>query len=521
MKEKLLNFCREKNILLSEGLLNLFGETNDFESIKVILEKSTISLNKKFITEKTIIENKIFFYNLFNNSPLKKDKIFSKLSSFFELDHIEGEKIVEQPKVKVKSSLVYPGKVLEVKDFVEYFKSRYKVLSAVLSEKYELENLTSIGKLNGEKQKISLIGMVSNKTQTKNGNVLIEIEDLTGKIKCLVSSQKEDLIKIVEDVALDSVLGFKGTGNGEIIFLNEILFPETVLQGRKQSPLDESVLFLGDLHYGSKNFMSKSFDKFLEYINQDPEKNPEIKKIKYIFLVGDLITGVGNYPNQEKDLLVSDLEEQFVGLANLLKKIPSRIKIIISPGNHDGVRIMEPQPILDESYAWPLYELENVVITENPAVVNIGSTNLFEGFDILTYHGFSFPFYANNISQLMKLKAMDDPIQIMKYLLKNRHLAPTHGSTQYFPCEKDGLIIRKSPDIFVSGHTHKAGVTYENNVLVISASTWEGLTPYQEKFGNKPDHCKVPLFNLKNRSIKILDFETEQEGIKIYSEVEK
>jgi hypothetical protein len=33
------------------------------------------------------------------------------------------------------------------------------------------------------------------------------------------------------------------------------------------------------------------------------------------------------------------------------------------------------------------------------------------------------------------------------------------------------------------------------------------MTPYQEKFGNMPDHCKVPMFNLKTRKIKILDFE--------------
>jgi hypothetical protein len=33
------------------------------------------------------------------------------------------------------------------------------------------------------------------------------------------------------------------------------------------------------------------------------------------------------------------------------------------------------------------------------------------------------------------------------------------------------------------------------------------MTPYQEKFGNTPDHCKVPLLNLKTRAVKILDFE--------------
>ena len=93
------------------------------------------------------------------------------------------------------------------------------------------------------------------------------------------------------------------------------------------------------------------------------------------------------------------------------------------------------------------------------------------------------------------------------YLLKNRHLAPTHASVQYFPLEEDALLIRDVPDIFVSAHTHKSAVSYYNNVLVVSVSCWESMTPYQEKFGNEPDHCKVPMFNLKTGAVKILDFE--------------
>jgi DNA polymerase II small subunit/DNA polymerase delta subunit B len=96
-------------------------------------------------------------------------------------------------------------------------------------------------------------------------------------------------------------------------------------------------------------------------------------------------------------------------------------------------------------------------------------------------------------------------------LLKHRHLAPTHGSTQYFPLEKDPLIIDEVPDIMVSSHTHKCATSYYNNVLVVSTSCWEAMTPYQEKFGNEPDHCKVPMINLKTREIKILDFEDPEE----------
>lgn len=302
-------------------------------------------------------------------------------------------------------------------------------------------------------------------------------------------------------------MGFKGSGNREILFINDLIFPDTVLQEKKNSPVDESVLFIGDLHYGSKRFLEKGFLKFIDYLNCKVPNTPEAEKVKYLFVVGDIITGIGNYPNQEKDLEIKDLEEQFSGFANLLGKIRRDITIIISPGNHDGVRLMEPQPMIDEKYAWPLYNLKNVILTTNPASVNIGAKLNFPGFNILTYHGFSFFHYARSIPHLMKQKAINKPEVIMEYMLKNRHLAPTHTSTQYFPLEKDSHFIRKIPDIFVSAHTHKSAISYHNNILMVSTSCWEAMTPYQEKFGNEPDHCKVPMFNLKTRAVKILDFE--------------
>ena len=189
------------------------------------------------------------------------------------------------------------------------------------------------------------------------------------------------------------------------------------------------------------------------------------------------------------------------------QEMRSSVKIIICPGNHDSVRIMEPQPVLDEKYAWPLYNLKNVILVGNPVTVNIGANALFEGFDVLMYHGYSFHYYAENIPRLMKEKAIHQPDKVSHYILKNRSLAPTHSSTLYFPSEKDPFIIEKIPDIFLTGHLHKSSISYYNNILVVSSSTWESKTAFQEKMGNEPDFCKVPMFNLKTRAVKILDFE--------------
>ncbi|MFW6282450.1 MAG: metallophosphoesterase [Minisyncoccales bacterium] len=523
MSRELMDFCKKEKILLNNGLNDLFGNVKNLDSSRNFLIKIKKSFNKNFISRELFLGNKEKVYSIYSNlsEEQKKDLDFLKGNLIFEKkeDYEKKEKArienespkreLESSSVKVLTSYCSPGESLVMKDFLRHFRARYEFLKNVLENDSRLDNLISIGKISsGSREKISVIGMVFKKAITKNKNFIFEVEDLSGKMKVLINKDNEDLSAIAEDIPLDAVLGFKGFGNNEILFVNEIIFPDTVVSERKKSPKEEYALFISDVHYGSENFPEKDFEKFINYLNEGHKFDPEVKKIKYLFIVGDLITGVGNYPNQERDLVISDLEDQFLGIATLLGKVRKDIQIIISPGNHDCVRLMEPQPVLDEKYAWPLYEMENVIVVENPSLVNIGASENFKGFDVLLYHGFSFTYYANNIPTLVSERTMNSPEKIMRFLLKHRHLAPTHGSVQYFPSEKDPLLLSKVPDIFVSGHTHKSGVVYHNNILVVSGSSWEGMTPYQEKFGNTPDHCKVPMINLKSRAVKILDFET-------------
>src|SRR3989338_2269309 len=535
--KEILKFCVEKGVLVDSDLLELFNETSDVESVKLIIERAKTYTHQNILTKNLFERNREQLNKFFLDLPEENKKNLEGLRIKLGLS-IEISKVVnfdEDVKTEIKllsdinlnkeqdsleknnfeknvNILSYTPKnhdKLEVKDFVNHFRKRFSDLKEILQERFELDNLLSIDKLSKNKRGVSVIGMVYNKSVTKNKNILLEVEDLTGRIKILVSKSKIDVYKIAEEICLDSVLGFRCSGDDKILFANGIFFPDSKIPERKRSPLEEYALFIGDLHFGSKLFLKEGFFRFFYYLTWkvDRSKEDEIKKIKYLFITGDLVTGVGNYPEQEKDLNILDLEEQFIELAKILEKIPKHIKIIISPGNHDGVRIMEPQPVFDIKYAWPLYQLKNVIITENPCMLNIGAQDNFVGFDVLTYHGFSYPYYAGTIPELIKKKAMNSPEEIMKYLLKHRHLAPTHGSTQSYPHKEDRLMIKNVPDIFVSGHTHKCGVSYYNNVLVISTSCWEAMTPYQEKFGNEPDHCKVPMVNLKTRAVKILDFE--------------
>lgn len=520
--KEILKFCIENGLLIDPEVLSLFSEASDPESVKLVLDNLKEHTKKRIITKNLFEQNKEqvseFFLTLpkENQEKLEKLKIklglqieISKEISSKKIEKIPEEKIqVEIPEedVKILSKPIPSSKKLEVNDFVQNFRNRFYEMKNILQERPELENLVSINKLAARGPKVSIIGMVSEKRVTKNGNLLLNVEDLTGKVRVLINQNKPELFSEAEDITLDSILGFSGFGDREIFFVNNLVFPDSMILERKKSPVEEYALFVGDLHYGSKLFLEDNFKKFIKYLNRKGQGAREVEKIKYLFFLGDLVSGVGNYPAQLKDLKIVDIEDQFQGLAELLGKIRKDIKIIISPGNHDGVRLMEPQPPLDEKYAWALHNLKNVILTPNPAYVNIGAKKNFSGFDVLTYHGFSYTYYANNIPSLVQ-EGLNAPEKVMAYLLKNRHLAPTHPSIQYFPSEKDTHVIKKIPDIFVSGHTHKCSVTHYNNILIISAGTFEEETEYQKRKGNQPDFCKVPMLNLKTRAVKILDFE--------------
>ncbi len=549
-QNQILKYCLEEGILLDREVLNIFTESMDFESAKLIITKIREQTNKKLIT-KDLFDNKEKVNQIFstlsddkkenleklkikmgieveisrethsinNEDNSKKNTDFSKFKfgnnlnksnlkgEISKKDNFEQENKIKSKGIKTKSFITTLKKKPDIDDFIKHFRNRFVKLRGILNSHSNLTNLVSINKISGNRQGISIIGMVSEKRVTKNGNILLTLEDLTDSIKILINKNREELYKKCEDISIDSVIGVKGSGSREIIFVNDVVFPDSVLFKRKKSPEEEYVLFIGDFHYGSQLFLEENFKKFVEYLKGKISDDPEIKKIKYIFVVGDIVSGVGVYPNQESQLNVKDLESQFKGISDLLSQIPKDIQIIICPGNHDGVRIMEPQPIFDKKYAWPIYELENVKVVTNPSYITFGIKDNFSGFNLLMYHGFSFPFYSDNVPSLITADAINSPDKIMKYLLKNRHLAPTHSSVQYYPFEEDPLLINDIPDIFFAGHTHKMAVSYYNNILLISCSSWESISSYQERLGNKPDFCKVPMFNLKTREIKILDFE--------------
>ena len=502
--QKIIEFFLDKNILLSHDIQEMLMKM-DARQIESLLHKidKHVSPNEFFVLDKHSLKE-----------INEKDNQTETLNCEINIDSSN----IEMSCVKVTNSYDEKSIKREVSHFVQYFRQRFKAIEALLSHRKELQGRMSISRLKVKKEKenVSVIGIVKDLGYTKNGNLMITLEDLTGFMNVLVSKSKgEEFYQFAKTVVLDEVIGVEGTINNGIIFVNNIIMPDIPLTKEfKKSPVEEYVAFIGDPHFGSKHFLTKEFNKLINWFNGKigDEKQKEIaSKIKYLIIVGDLVDGVGTYPSQEEDLDIPSIYGQYEAFADAMKKLPSHIQIIICPGNHDAMRISEPQPPIYKEFAKSLHEMKNVTLVSNPAMVNIGSVPGFSGFDVLLYHGYSFIYYADNIEHIRMKGGIERADLVMECLLKKRHLAPSHTSTLYIPdTKRDPLIIEKIPDIFVTGHIHRTTAKNFNNITLLNCSCWIGQTPYQEKVGLKPQPARLPLVNLKTREVKILKFGKEQ-----------
>ncbi len=401
-----------------------------------------------------------------------------------------------------------------VQDFVDYFNARFRALERFLQSRQELQNLTSIGRLRAKRDReaVSLIGIVSDKRVTKNENVLLVLEDMTGTINVLVSKSKSEVYALARDVVFDEVIGINGTLGENIVFANSIIFPDAPIGEVKKSPDEVYAAVLSCIHVGSSKFEREKFENFIEWANGRSGSADQIaitSKLKYLFICGDLVDGVGVYPQQEKELSIPDIREQYKECARLLSRLPKNLHIIIGPGNHDVGRISEPQNKLSKDYASPLWALPNVIMACNPCYVNIHSSPDFSGFDVLMYHGYSFDDYGEIVPSIKNSgKHISDraPL-IMRFLLQRRHLAPQHTTTMYIPdARMDPLVIERVPDLFFAGHIHKAGVLHYRGVTLVCGSCFQSKTDFQEKVGHDPEPGVVPLVNLHTRQVVLVRF---------------
>jgi len=539
MDQKIVRLFIERGFLLDKEMLDFLNELKDEDIANEIIDKIALISKQKLITKNLVNQNiekiRPILYELDNEKKKLIERFFVNVSISVE---VKKETIVEKnedldnsntdknPVVKILSSPMISSQKLEVKDFVKHFRNRYNFLKGLIQQRPDLEGLSSIDKINHNKRTFSIIGIVNSKTVTKSKNVILEVEDLTGRVKLLITQTKEEIFQKAKEIVLDDVIGFKCSGNGDLLFVNDLFYPDSFVKEKHRSEKETYAIFISDIHVGSVNFLEKNFVRFLDWLNGIDVSDEQIsilKKIKYIFIVGDNVDGVGVYPGQEKFLTIKDMKEQYNVLAKYLKKIPDTISIIMCAGQHDGVRVAEPQPPIGEDFGEALHKLKNLYLVSNPSMVEIEGNPEREGIKVLMYHGASMHPIINEIEELRLINGHHHPARVVKHLLLRRHLAPIHGSMVYIPDKnEDSMLIREVPDIVATGDLHKTDIDKYNGTLIICSSCWQSITPFEEKVGNLPDPCKVPILNLQSGAIKIMDFtdgeasslSTENEGHK-------
>jgi len=412
MHQKILKFCIERGYLIDKEVCEVLEKVEDFNLATKIIEGLSSELNQKIITKTIINKFSTKIKETLENFDEKKtiEKVCINLGINIEISKKSSTtkefepKVVDEKcfinagknKVKVLFSPCNVVKKVGVIDFVKHFRVRFAAMKKILQERHELENLTSINKIGLKRQGISIIGLVVKKRFTKNKNVILEIEDLTGKINVLINKNNGEVYEKSKEILLDDTIGIRAVGDRAILFANDLIFPDAYLEEKVKLDCDESAAFISDLHLGSIRFLKDKFLKFINWLNGhvgDENQRNEALKIKYLFMLGDNVDGVGVVPGQEKFLEIFDIKEQYKQLSELLDKIRKDVTIIMCPGQHDGVRLAEPQPLIGKDYGEEMYNLDNLILVSNPSLVEIGCSEdeqngaQKKGLKVLMYHG--------------------------------------------------------------------------------------------------------------------------------------
>ncbi len=372
-----------------------------------------------------------------------------------------------------------------VKGYNALFSSRFNKLKRVISDRPESRMLKSLASIKTAKtdDDMYVCGLVTMKNSERNITKLI-LEDPSGSFEGIIFDG--ELQKTADTLMSDQFVMVRiGMGKNSGFIIKDLILPDLPDQASNKSETDAYAVFLSDLHIGSKYFMEEEFSDFVSWLFSP---DPVARKIRFVLIGGDIVDGVGIYPNQNKELVCQTIEEQLDKVVSLLDKIPKNVQIIIMPGNHDPGRRALPQPAIPEKYNSALWERENVVMVGNPAMISLN------GVKVLMFHGQS----IDDIVKTTPGMKYDEPTNVMKHLLKARHLSPIYGSqTPIAPEMQDLMVIEDIPDIFHVGHVHKAQLDMYKGILLVNSGSWQKQTPFQASVGMTPNPGIALMVNLK------------------------
>jgi DNA polymerase II small subunit len=388
--------------------------------------------------------------------------------------------------------------------FRRYFDHRYQVIRSYFSKRRDITNRVTTSDLNPNKEqdKVSLIAIVTKIQRFNSGTVSLELEDPSGQVTGIIYASNQDLVQTSQFILEDSVLCFTGRWKNGKLSVYDVLWPDIPFTHKPNHASEEILsLHVSDIHVGSKEFAGKLFHRVINFINGqlESEKYNKIgEKVKYLFVAGDVVDGVGVYPGQKDDLVVDNIQLQYHLATEYFDQIRKDVEIIIIPGNHDGARSAEPQTPIQKEFAQDLLELDNVHLFGSPCYLKTDNV------EVLLNHGNS----IIDINAAIPAIPHETSIPAMREMLKNRHLVPIYGKrTPIAPAPTDDLIISRIPDIFHTGHTHIAGDDKYKGVLLLNSGTFQYQTSYQKSMNINPTTGLTYVVNMKKLERSEINFQ--------------
>ncbi|MGI0130550.1 MAG: metallophosphoesterase [Thermoplasmata archaeon] len=377
------------------------------------------------------------------------------------------------------------------------FQSRFRSLARLLRGRPELPNLRPIEALRPADGVASVIGLVREvRTTQKHHHLVLTLDDETGSAEVLVPNDSPAARSVFLP---DEVVGIRLQFSREpgriphVVAVERPDVPATRAVGR--AARRRRAIFLSDLHVGSRSFLSESWGHLVDFLRGHGPRPDVAAEVDHVVVAGDLVDGIGVYPQQERDLAIADIVEQYAELGRRLAELPARMTVVVVPGNHDAVCPAEPQPSLPESLRAALPG--NVHSLANP------STFALHGVVVEAYHGRSF----DDLIPAIPGASYSRPTDVMKRMLQMRHLAPIYGDrTPLAPLPRDGLVVDPAPDILVTGHVHTYGADRYRGVLLLNASTWQAETEYQRMRNISPVPARAAVVDLSTLDLLSLDF---------------
>jgi DNA polymerase II small subunit len=391
-------------------------------------------------------------------------------------------------------------------EFVRYFRNRYDRLSEIIRKRLSSRPIESLTYWNRRREgwfddergtggKISIIGLVNETRDTPNGHRVLELEDPTGYFSGIALKDKGAYDAALQ-VVLDEVVGITGSlsSDGKVLFIDNITWPDIPPQHQPtHAENDVHVALTSDIHIGSKTFLTRAWKDFAEWVASSEDERAQ--KIAYVIVAGDIVDGIGVFPNQEDELAIDDIDDQYAAAASLFEMLPSNISIIVAPGNHDAVRQAEPQPALSSDYAKSFGN--NVTCIGNPSLIELCDVK------ILIYHGRA----LDDIIAAIPGCSYGNPDGAMREMLKRRHLSPVYGNrVSIAPESTDHFIIDNIPDILHCGHVHTIGASHYRGVTVVNSGAWQGQTSYQRSQNINPRPGIMPVCNLGSMETTFVNF---------------